>query len=136
MAVGLAIALSAPVIGATVTARGGDPLKVTILPPLANKTSWYGGAVLPVRIHVADPDDNSPIEGANATLWVNNQAATGRGMSVTNNTFREIGAGDYQYNLDTKPYPAGPGSVRILLTITVTAPDDRTIDVDLLLSLR
>ncbi len=136
MSVGLAFALSMPVLGATVLARGGDPLNVTILPPVSNRDSWYGGAVMPIKILVTDPDDNSSIENANVTLWVNDLAATGPGKSMMNNTFVDLGGGYYQYNLETKPYPAGPGSPKIEITITVIAPDDRTRDVDILMSLR
>ena len=136
MAVGLSVALSTPILGLTVAARGGDPLVVKILPPLENKTSWYGGAVIPVKIFVADPDDGSPILDANATLWVNNVPATGPGKSMMNNTFVNLGGGYYQYNLNTKPYPAGPGSERIEITITVMASEERTLDTDILLALR
>jgi len=136
IAVGLSIALSTPILGLTVAARGGDPLNVTILPPVKDRTSWYGGAVIPIKILVTDPDDNSSIENANVTLWVNNNPATGPGKSQMNNTFVDLGEGYYQYNLNTKPYPAGPGSQPIFITITVMAPDDRTLDVDFFMALR
>lgn len=137
MAVVLTAALCAPVLGMTVIARGGDPFIVDVLAPIKGKTSWYGGAAMPIRIHVSDADHaNESLVGATVTLWVNNIAGTGVGKSrVLGNNFTELGQGDYMFILDTRPYPAGPGSESILITMTVSAPDERTQDVDLFIHL-
>ncbi len=135
VAVSLSMAMVLPVLGMTVAAKAGegDPLNVDILAPVKGKTSWYGGAAMPIRIHVSDPDNNgSSLVGVNATLWVDNNPATGIGRFAGTNMFREIGNGDYMFILDTKKIPAGPGSPLVELTITVKAPDDRTHDVDVM----
>jgi len=136
-AVCMSLALALPIVALSVAARGGDPLTVTIQPPVKNRTTWYGGAVIPVRILVTDPNDNeSALDNATVTLWVNNLPASGPGKSQTNNTFINLGGGYYQYNLETKPYPAGPGSEPIFITIDVVAADDRELQVDFFMALK
>lgn len=136
IAVGLSLALSTPILGLGVAARTIDPLTVTVLPPVKDRTFWYGGAVMPVKVLVTDPDDNeSPVAGANVTLWVNENPATGPGNSQMGNTFRDLGGGYYQYNLDTKPYPAGPGTAPIIVLIMVIAPEDHEDDATVIMPL-
>lgn len=136
IAVCISLALALPIVAISAAARG-DPLTVTIQSPVKNRTTWYGGAVIPVRILVTDPNDNeSALDDANVTLWVNNLPATGPGMSQMNNTFTNLGGGYYQFNLNTKPYPAGPGSEPIFITIDVQTADDREHQVDFFMALK
>ncbi len=130
-ALGLMAVLSLPALGVPVAAR--DPLNITLLPPLAMRTEWYGGAVIPLRVNVTDPDEG-PREGANVTVWVNGQAATGTGLNV-GNMMKDMGAGIYQFNLKTKPYPAGPGSDPIVISIIAETGDDHAGQIDVIVSL-
>lgn len=127
MAIGLALAFAVPVLGSALTfnaAAGAGPgkLDVTLLAPLAGKTQWYGGAAIPVKVTVVDPDG----EGfdANVTLWVNGEPATARGGLNMDNSFKFMGENIYQYNLDTRPYPAGPGSAPIVIKVLATEVED------------
>lgn len=130
-ALGIMAVLSLPVLGMPVAAR--DPLDIKLLSPLVGRTSWYGGAVIPVRVNVTDPDEG-PREGAHVTVWVNGQPATGVGLS-TGNVMKDLGAGQYQYNLNTKPYPAGPGSDPIDISIIAEFGEDHAGQIDVIISL-
>jgi hypothetical protein len=137
MAVVLAVAVSMPVLSITMAAPSthiaramederGD-LEIKLLAPLAGRTQWYGGAVIPVKVLLTDSDDGSPVVGANVTIWVNNVAAAGPGKSMVGNVFIDLGDGMYQFNLNTKPYPAGPGSPMFVFDVIAKAPDERGI---------
>lgn len=143
VAIGLAMALSLPILGmtlaapkATMTAQITDRegLHIKLLPPLLGKTEWYGGAVIPVRVLVTEPDESNLV-GASVTLWVNHMPAASPGNVNMGNNFTEMGKGIFQFNLNTKPYPAGPGSEPITLDIITQASDDRTTGLELLIHL-
>jgi hypothetical protein len=51
-------------------------------------------------------------------------------------TFTDLGDGYYQFNLNTKPYPAGPGSEPIFITIDVVATEDREVQLEMFMALR
>jgi len=137
VAVAMAVAVSMPVLSIAVAAPNthiakalederGD-LKLTLLKPLAGKTQWYGGAAIPVRVLLQDGDEGPVLAGANITLWVNEAPATSVGRSMMGNVFTDLGDGMYQFNLDTKPYPAGPGSPMFEFTIVAHSLDERSI---------
>ena len=142
LAIGLAVVMSMPVLGIMTVPRAQkasmsverEDLHIELLAPLQGKTQWYGGAVIPVKVMLTDPDDNV-VTGANVTLWVNGTAATSPGKSFVGNTFLDLGGGMYQYNINTKPYPAGPGSPDFVMEITAKAPEDRTVDLSVSLHL-
>jgi len=135
VALGLAMVLSLPLIGMALSTPKADvyahalsrgPLKVTLLPPLAMRTEWYGGAVIPIRVSVTDHDEPNGTSGANVTVWVNGVAAASSGAVNMGNVMKEMGGGLYQFNLNTKPYPAGPGSEPIPIKVLATkATEDR-----------
>ena len=144
VALGLATILSLPVLGMalaapreSMTARilKGEAIDITVLPPLAKRTTWYGGAVIPVKVLVVDPDEGI-VENGNVTLWVNEMPATSPGNANVDNNFTYIGEGMYQFNLNTKPYPAGPGSEPIKIDILVVMSDDHETMEELFIALR
>jgi hypothetical protein len=125
---GVALLLSLPLaaaIPANVAAQGD-----TIVPgaPISFMTKYYGGATLPVKFMLIDPEGN-PIGDANATVWVwwpglsSPIPGTASGKSNMGNSFRFLPDDMmYIYNLNTKPFPAGPGSGEVTITIKVTEP--------------
>lgn len=134
VAIGLATALSIPVFGMTLAAPEThyvaqilkrEPLDVKLLPPLQMRTEWYGGAVIPIRVIVSDPDEGG-VAGATVGIWVNDLPGTSPGSVDMNNMLKDLGRGVYMFNLDTKPYQAGPGSQPIKIVISASAPDDHT----------
>jgi len=136
-ALGLMAVLSLPALGMPVAAR--DPLEIKLLSPLANRSEWYGGAVIPLRVNVTDPDFGSGDlgegrEGANVTVWVNAQPATGTGLNM-GNVMKDMGGGIYQFNLKTKPYPAGPGTEPIHIVIIAETGDDHAGEIEVLIHL-
>lgn len=134
LALGLAVVMSMPVMSimaapAVQTARTTserEDLNIELLAPLLGKTQWYGGAVIPVKVLLTDSDEKA-VTGANVTLWVKDVPATSPGKSFPGNQFIDLGGGMYQYNLNTKPYPAGPGSPMFVMDIVAKAPDDRGV---------
>lgn len=134
---GVAIALSVPILGPTLVApratlgahelHRGEGVNVVFLAPVANRSDFYGGQVIPIRIDLTDNDD-SDVLGANVTVWVNGEPATSIGLPAMGNKMVEIHPGIYQFNLNTKPYPAGPGSQPIDLGILAKVPDDRMFE--------
>lgn len=143
-ALGMAMVLSLPLIGMALATPKADvaahaltrePLVITVLPPLAMRTDFYGGSVIPVKILLTDPDDGTGIAGANVTVWVNGDPASSHGAVNMVNVMKDMGGGLYMYNLNTKPYPAGPGSAPIDVKIVAIGMEDRGGEVDLLLSL-
>ena len=137
VALGFMAALSLPALGMPVAAR--DPLEITLLSPLAGRSEWYGGAVIPLRVNVTDPDwgegdTGEGREAANVTVWVDGQPATGMGLSV-GNKMKDMGDGIYQFNLNTKPYPAGPGTEPIRITFLAETGDDHGADLEVMVSL-
>ncbi len=137
MAMPAALSVTAPapsMKATTLEERGGLELK--LLAPLVKRTEWYGGAVIPVRILLTDKDLGISVAGANATIWVNDVAGTSVGSQVSmGNNFTDLGGGMYMFNLNTKPYPAGPGSPQITIKIVAHAPDDRGAELVKMLSL-
>ncbi len=139
VAIGLALVMSLPAFGtilaaprAVITAHDlhrGEGVNIVFLAPLAGRDDFYGGQILPIRINLQDLDD-SDILGANMTVWVNGQPATSVGLpaSGSGNNMVETHPGFYQFNLDTRPYPAGPGSQPIDLGILAKVPDDRQFE--------
>ena len=104
----------------------------TIVPgnPIAFVTSYYGGATLPVRFTLLNPEGN-PVADANATMWVwwpglpapIAGTASGKSNLGMGNMFRFDPDGMmYMYTLNTKPFPAGPGSGQVTFIIKVTQP--------------
>ena len=144
IAIGIVLALSVPVFGmaasshrTTVDARTmhrNEGVNIVFLAPVANMTSFYGGATLPVRVLLQDTDD-SLISGANVTILVNGQPATSTVKMMTGNTMIEIHYAVYLFNLNTKPYPAGPGSAPIDIGVLAKLPDDRAFEAHKLISL-
>lgn len=145
VALGIAVVLSMPVMGlALATPNAGvvaahsltrEPLVITPLPPISIRTVFYGGSVIPVRIMLTDPDDNSGILGANVTVWVNGVAGASPGNVNMGNSMKELGGGMYQFNLNTKPYPAGPGSEPSVIKVLAKASDDRQASWEVTVSL-
>lgn len=133
IAFGIAMILGAPVFGFAMAApvasvpasimHHQELLTLTLMPPLAQRTSWYGGAVIPLLVSVWDENENS-ISNATVTVWVNGFAATSPGHTFMGNTMKYAHGSVYFYLLATKPYPAGPGSSPIVITIQATTPDD------------
>lgn len=139
---GLTMALSLTVIGMTLAAPKThvattlverESLDMKLLAPLEKRTSWHGGAVLPVRVFLKEPD--KPLSGANVTISVNDMPGTSIQSVDQGNNFTDLGGGFYQFNLDTRPYQAGPGSEPINIVIIVHSPDDRTASIEKTLSL-
>lgn len=96
-----------------------DGYNMTVYPPIANRTDFYGGATIPVKFQLFDSKGSS-VDNANATLWVNEMNATSSGRSNQGNMFRYDPTDMmYIYNLNTKPLPAGPGSPTSTITIMV-----------------
>lgn len=144
-ALGVAVIVGVPILGASVAparesvaahslrhTEGG--LGVTWLAPLADRTDFYGGAVIPVKILLTD-EDGGPITGANVTVWVNDLPASSPGAVNVGNMMKNTHDSVYMFNLDTKPYQAGPGSPPIALKILAKSPDDRTFTETKMLSL-
>ncbi len=133
----IVLALSVPVLGTSLAGprqaigahelHRGEGVNIVFLAPLANRSDFYGGQVMPIRIDLTDIDD-SDILHANMTVWVNGQPATSIGLPGMGNNMVETHPGIYQYNLNTKPYPAGPGSAPIDLGILAQTPDDRQFE--------
>ncbi len=128
VAVALAIAIGTPVLGfapsvaAPLTARAAqasDGLEIMLQHPVEGRTFWYGGAVMPVVVLLTD--NGNVVTDASVTLWVNGAPATGPGKVMVGNMFNNLGEGLYQYNLETKPFPAGPGSVPIMVEVMASA---------------
>ncbi len=115
VALGLAFAIGTPMLGIAQVAAATDGLEIMIMHPVEGRTFWYGGAVMPVVVSVTD--NGNPVTDANVTLWVNGVAASGPGKAMDANNFVNLGGGMYQYNLNTKPYPAGPGSEPIMVEV-------------------
>lgn len=131
----IGMALAAPRVDVTAHALSREPLAIKLLPPLAMRTDFYGGAVIPIKILLTDPDDGTGIAGANVTVWVDDVAAASPGAVNMGNTMKDLGGGMYMFNLNTKPYPAGPGSPLIDVKILAKAGEDRGGVADVLLSL-
>ncbi len=120
----LGLSLAAPKTAAPVHAlRFGEGVTIDFLAPLANRTDFYGGAVIPVKVLIIDNDD-VPAKGANVTIWVNDQPATSVGALNTGNHMKNLQGGLYMYNLNTKPYPAGPGSPPITIKVMAWVQED------------
>ncbi len=127
VAFGLAFAFAAPILGVALSAASpiaartaaDDSLTITLMPPVQGRTFWYGGAVMPVIVLITE--NGTAVTNASATLWVNGTAAMGPGKAFTGNMFLNLGEGMYQYNLNTKPYPAGPGSAPIMVEVMAQA---------------
>lgn len=144
LALGIAAILSMPVFGIALATPAADvvaniqvhqdSLRVKLLAPLADRSDWYGGTVIPVRVLVTD-EDNASVSNATVTIWVNGTAATSPGHSFMGNTMVLAHDGMYQFNLETKPYPAGPGSSPITITIKATTPEDKTGGLAIIVSL-
>jgi len=137
-AIGLAIVMSLPAIGTTMTMskeslsahtlrHGEGALGVSPLPPLKDLTDFYGGATLPLRVLVTDADETGIID-AEVTVWVNGEPATSTNHPEMGNTMTRLNGNLYQFNLDTRPYPAGPGTEPIVLLIVAMTPDDRSFE--------
>ncbi len=128
--IGLAVSLAAlllPVAAVLATPALADSgVQIVPLTPIANRTDFYGGSVLPVKFELVDGNGNF-VNTATATLWVNGDAATTRGNFNTGNTFRIVEDTIYKYNLDTSPLPAGPNSPASTITILVTLADGSTL---------
>lgn len=144
-ALGVAVIIGVPILGASVAparesvaahslrhTEGG--LGIVWLAPLANRTEFYGGAVIPVRIMLLD-EDATAIEKANVTVWVNDLPASSPGAVNAANMMKNLHGSLYIFNLDTKPYQAGPGSPPIALKVLAKAPDDRNFFDTLMLTL-
>src|SRR5512136_1843551 len=125
----VAVSAVAPVSAASATnaAKGNMPLAsstvngytFTALSPISIRTDFYGGATIPVKFMLTDQDGNV-VTDAQATIWVNGAAGTASGNSNSGNSFRfDPSAMLYIYNLNTKPYPAGPGSPTSTITIKI-----------------
>ncbi len=99
----------------TASALANDGLGITLMHPVEGRTFWYGGAVMPVVVSLSD--NGNAVTDANVTLWVNGAAASGPGKAMVGNSFVNLGEGLYQFNLNTKPYPAGPGSEPITVEV-------------------
>ncbi len=143
--IGMAILLGAPALAGalpqaqkTVPAQTlrhmEGPLAITFMDPLFKRTDFYGGSVIPVKILLVD-EDSDPIVNATVTVWVNDQPAIGLPHFTDGNTMKNIQGNMYMFLLDTKSYPAGPGSEPITLTIKAVSPDDHTDTADLSISL-
>lgn len=124
---------AAPVPAASTTnaAKGSVPAvsstengyTFTALSPISFVTDFYGGATLPVKFMLTD-ENGSAVTDAQATIWVNGAAGTASGHSNSGNSFRyDPSEMLYIYNLNTKPYPAGPGSPTSTITIKVVVGD-------------
>ncbi len=126
------IALAAPATNVVANEQKGtaDALTVELLPPLENRSTWYGGAVIPIRVVVLDENDTA-LANVNVTVWVNGVPGTSPGHSFMGNKMMNTHDGVYQFNLETKPYPAGPGSDPIVIRVLAIAAnhDDRTGEV-------
>ena len=97
-------------------------------PPVSFVTKYYGGATLPLKFMLLDSEGN-PVGDANATVWAwwpglpEPIPGTASGKSNMGNMFRFLPDDMmYIYNLNTKPFPAGPGSGNVTITIKVTEP--------------
>jgi hypothetical protein len=131
-ALGMVAVLALPALGMPAAAR--ESFRITVLAPLAMTNEWHGGAVIPIRVNVTDPDVGGR-EGASVIVLVNTEPATSPGKASMGNMMKDMGAGIYQFNLDTKPYPAGPGSEPIHIVIIAEAPDDHAGEIEILVSL-
>lgn len=145
VALSLAVVLGVPILGMNLAVTStpttahilkGDVLHMELLPPLLKRTSWYGGAVIPVKVLLTDPDDGSIVDNATVKLLVNDMPAASPGKVNVGNNFTYLGDGIYQFNLNTKPYPAGPGSAPIKIGITAMAWEERSASLELSMSLR
>ena len=140
----LVMVLAMPVLGLSLAApkatntahalRFGEGVTIDFLAPLKNRTDFYGGAVLPVKVLVIDNDD-APAKGANVTIWVNNLPATSVGALNTGNQMKNLQGGLYMYNLNTKPYPAGPGSPPITIKVIAFVPEDHPAEASVIITL-
>ncbi len=139
LALGLVMVMSMPVMSLTMAAPRTNVAKVmdnergdldlTLLAPVEGRTFWYGGAAMPVRVMLTEHDDGTSVVGANITLWVNGTAGVPRIKGMTTNVFVDMGDGMYMFILDTRPYPAGPGSPTFKFDIVANAPDDRSVGI-------
>ncbi len=134
----LSIAMAAPVgnVIAVVQSTDHEKLDIKVLPPLAARTIsdtpetleavWYGGAVIPIRILVTDPDGATlEVSNATVTVWINGTVpATSVGMMSTGNTMTHLYGGVYQFNLNTKGLPAGPGAPEVSVLLSASAFED------------
>ncbi len=116
VALGL-VALSLPLAGVfAMPARADSGYQLVPLAPIADRTLFYGGSVLPVQFMILDSSGNA-VTTATATIWVNGAPGTSVGhLKTDGNNFRLDGV-VYIYNLNTKPLPAGPGSPTSTVTI-------------------
>lgn len=144
VALSVVIVLAMPVVGLSLASpktvvpahalRMGEGVTVDFLAPLADRTSFYGGSVIPVRVLVIDNDD-VPTKGANVTIWVNDMPAKSPGVVDTGNQMKNLRGGMYMFNLDTKSYPAGPGSLPIVIKVSVFVPEDHPVEEEVEISL-
>jgi hypothetical protein len=129
----VAASVVAPVSATSTTnaAKGNTPVAsttangytLTALSPISIRTDFYGGATIPVKFTLTDQNGNI-VSDAQATIWVNGAAGTASGNSNSGNSFRyDTTAMMYIYNLNTKPYPAGPGSPTSTITIKAIVGD-------------
>ena len=81
----------------------------------------------PFDVRVTKPSSIGPPQ--------NGQPAASPGNVDMGNMMKDAGSGRYLFNLDTKPYPAGPGSSPIKISITAKSPDDRSGALDVMVSL-
>ncbi len=96
---------------------------LTAMTPISIRTDFYGGATIPVKFMLTDQNGNV-VTDAQATIWVNGAAGTASGNSNSGNSFRfDPSSMLYIYNLNTKPYPAGPGSPTSTITIKAVVGD-------------
>ena len=139
MLVLLTVSTVAPVAATSTKNAPAPPVVVngftlTALSPISTLTDFYGGATLPVKFMLTDPQGNI-VTDAQATIWVSGAAGTASGHSNSGNNFRfDSTAMMYIYNLNTKPYPAGPGSPTVTITIKVVV-GETTLTEDFVVSL-
>ncbi len=133
LALGMVFAMSMPVLGLSLAApkaavpvhelRFGEGLTIDPLAPFSKRDDFYGGQVLPVRVLLTDNED-ALVSGANVTIWVDGQPGASPAGVNSGNHLKELHAGLYMFSLDTKPYPAGPGSPPITIMIRASVPGD------------
>ncbi len=115
----LAVAIGIPALGFAPAVMAQATLDITLMHPVEGRTFWYGGAGMPVVVLLTM--DGNAVTDASATIWVNGVAGTGPGKAMDANNFMNLGDGLYQFNLETKPYPAGPGSAPIMVEVMASA---------------
>ncbi len=134
IAIGIAMILGAPMFGIAMAAPAAsvpvralhhqELLTITLMPPLSMRTSWYGGAVIPLIVTIFDENSQDVADNVTATVWVNGSPATAPGHMFTDNMMMRLHGDVFLYLLDTKPYPAGPGSSPITIEFMAHSPDD------------